>query len=102
MIAPLDVERRVVEQELNDFIGVGAAVKKVADNVQMVYRETLDERRERDNELIAVLNADDRVQNALVVGKLVAVLVRQSVQQLIDDIAEFFRHRLSDLGARIL
>ena len=102
VIAPLDVERGVVEQELNDFIGVGAAVKKVADNVQVIHRETLDERRERDNELIAVLNADDRVQNALVVGKLVAVLVRQSVQQLIDDIAEFFRHRLSDLGARIL
>ena len=102
VVAPLDVERVVVHEQLYDFIGVRAAVKEIADNVQVIHREPFNERRERNDEFVAVLDADNRVEYALMVGKLIAVLVRQSVQKLVYDVAELARHGLSHLGTRVL
>ena len=102
VVAPLDVERVVVHEQLYDFIGIRTAVKEIADNVQVIHREPFNERRERNDEFVAVLDADNRVEYALMVGKLIAVLVRQSVQKLVYDVAELARHGLSHLGTRVL
>ena len=81
---------------------VGASVKQVSHDVEMIHRKALDKIRQGLDELIAVLDPDDGVKNTLVIRLLVVPLVRKGMKQLVDDIGKFLRHGLSHLGTGVL
>ena len=78
-----------------------AAVVDVADDVQMVDDKTLDQMAERDDTLLCPSDADDRVEDRLVV-RFLGVARFAFRQQLFQDVIEALRQGLAHLGTRVL
>ena len=100
MVAPLKIKRMVGSEQIKNTVGGVAAVKDIADNVQAVYRQPLDQRRERNHKIIRA-KPNYRVQDTAVIAHLVIVLVLLGMEQLVYDISVLLGHRLAHLGARV-
>ena len=100
MVAPLDVHVVEIHQLVHDDVGPGAAVEDVADDVEAVDGQILDQFTEGDDKFVRHPDFDDGVENLAVVHILVAVPVIH-VEQLVDDVGKFHRHLFADLGAGV-
>lgn len=78
----------------------GAAVKNVADDVQLVYRQTGDEIRERHDEPVGNAGLDHAVDDAFKIPALVGIVL-VGVNELFDNIGIFLRQTGSHLDAGI-
>ena len=85
MVAPLDVDIVVVEDHVENRVGTAAAVEEVADDVQMIDGETLDEHAERLDEARAAVDLHDGREEAAMVLRLRRVLLGARVKKLDDD-----------------
>ena len=101
VVAPLNVHAVVVQQGVHDDIRPGAPVKDVAHDVQVVHRQALDDAGHRLDEAGGLADADDGVDDVLVVIPLVGLLV-VGVEQLVDDVGVVLGQSLSHLGAGVL
>ena len=78
-----------------------AAVVNVTNDVQLVYRETLDHGRERFDERDAAARAHRRIDDGAIVGFLVDAMAIFG-QKLLDDVGELAWHGAADFGVRVL
>ena len=101
MVTPLDIKVVECAQDVHNLVGAGTTVKHVAQDVQLVDGELLDEVTNGDNEVVGTASADDGVHNNVDIGLLVAV-GGVLVQQLLDDVGKTAGQRLVDLRAGIL
>ena len=101
VVAPLDVHAVVVQQGVHDNIRPWTAVEDIAHDVQMVHRQALDDAGHRLDEAGGLADADDGVDDVLVVIPLVGLLV-VGVEQLVDDVGIVLGQSLSHLGAGVL
>ena len=101
VVSPLDVKRMVARERVHDDVRVRPAVVDVADDVQMVDGEALDEQAQRLDERAHAVRADDGVDDGRVVGPLVhAVAILR--HELLDEVGEVLRQRLAHARARVL
>ena len=75
VVAPLHVDGVVSHEAVDDEVGARAAVEDVADEVQVVDGQALDERGQRADEVVGAAGVDDRADDALVVGQALLSLV---------------------------
>ncbi len=101
MVTPLDVKVVEPAQDIHDLVGAGATVIDVAQDVQHVDGELLDEVTHRDDEFIDAVSRDDGLDNHIDIGLLVGVAA-VLVQQLLDNVGEVLGQRLVNLGTAIL
>ena len=102
MVAPFDVHGMVVQKQIHDAVRVRASIIDIAHDVQPVHRQALDQPAQRHDELISAADVDQRVDDLLMVNELVVVLVRQGVEQLVQNVGVGRGRRLAHLGARVL
>ena len=101
MVAPLHVPIMVGGEGVHDEVGAGAAVVYVAEHVEHVDGEALDDVRYGYDEVVGAAGGYDGVYYHAYVGGLVGV-VGALVQQFLDDVREVAGQRLAHLGARVL
>ena len=102
VIAPLDVHRGMLHQQVQYGVGAVAAVEEVADDVQAVDGQALDEHGERDDEVGAAVNLYDGIEQALVVDELRVVRLGPRIHELDDDGGAALRDKAAHLRGRIL
>ena len=100
MIAPFDVDIRVLDEQIENLFRGRTAVEDVAHDVQTVDRQPLDQQRHRDDKVVGV-DLYDGLEDVVVVAHLILILVGLGVEELIDDIGVVGRGRLAHLGARV-
>ncbi len=101
VVAPLDIQAVIVRKGVHDGVGCGPAIIDVADDVQVVDREALDQAAELIDECGFLPGRDDGVDDGLVVALAVHRYV-VLVHELLDGVGEFLRERLAHLRARVL
>ena len=101
VVAPLDIDRVMVHQQVHDDIRARTAVKNVAHNMQMIDHQPLDEVAHRDDEFLGAVGFDDRGNDCIEVFTLVVNVVIL-VEKLVDDVTIPARQRAAHLGARVL
>ncbi len=101
VVPPLDVHVVEMHELVHNDVRPGAAVENIADNVQIVDGQILDQLAQGDDELVRHRVVDDGVDDLAVVNPLVVVVVIH-MEQLVDHIGELPRHLLSHLGAGVL
>ena len=100
VVAPLDVDRVVLTQRIQDHMRSRSSVKNVAHDMQMIDDQPLDQVAERYDKFLRPSDADDRVYDLVIVGLFVLNL-RLLRDQLFDDIGEILWQRLAHLGSGI-
>ena len=93
MIAPLNVKAVVSHQRVHDLIRSVSSVVNIAENMQMINDEPSHQPRKCFYEIVGIANADNSVDDLLVVGFLVRY-IRLFGDEFLDHIAEIFRHSL--------
>ena len=101
VIAPLDVEVVVVADRVHDNMRSRTAVVDVADDMQTVDGQALDEVTHRYDECVGPAGRDDGRDDLVEVGVFVGIGLGL-VEQFLDYVAEVFGERLVDLGAGVL
>ena len=101
VVAPLDVERVVGHEPVDDGVAMGTSVIEVSHDVHVVDSQPLDERGEAADEVAHAARLDDGVDDARVVGGPTRRLARARVEKLVDDVGVGDRHRLAHLGAGV-
>ena len=101
VVAPLQVNGVILHEAIEDLVGVVAAVEDVADEVEVVDREALDQGGEAHDEVVAGAGVHDRVNDAAVVALALVALAGGGVEQLVDDVGVLGWHGLAHLGARV-
>ena len=91
----------VLAQRVHDDVRTGAAVVDVAQDVQLVDGQALDDVRDGHDEIVGTSSRDDSVHNDGHVGRLILV-VRAFVQQFLDDVGKLLGQRLAHLAAGVL
>ena len=100
VIPPLDIDRMVVEQFIEDDMGSRPPIVNIADDVQMGDGEALNQLGEGDGQLGALTHGDNRADERLVVA--VSIPGRfVGGEQILDDIGKNGRQQLADIGARV-
>ena len=102
VVAPLNVQAVVIQQKVDDAVGLPAPVVDVADDMKVVDGQALDERGQGFDELVPVFQGQDGVIYFFMITKLVVVLVLLLVNQLVEDVGEIPRHGLADFRAGVL
>ena len=92
----------VVQKQIHDAVRVRASIIDIAHDVQPVHRQALDQPAQRHDELISAADVNEGVNDLLMVNELVVVLVRQGVEQLVQNVGVGRGRRLAHLGARVL
>ena len=100
MVAPLDVDVVEVAERVHNKVCARTAVVNVAEDVQAVNGQALDEIAEGDDEVVGAARADDGADDDVEVGLLV-VVVGTLVQQLFYNIGVFLGQALAHLRAGI-
>ncbi len=90
----------VLTHGVKDDMCTGTAVEDVAEDVQLVNGQSLDDVADGDDEIVCTTSGDDGVNNDVDIGGLVGV-VRAFVEQFLDDVGEIFRQGFPHLGARV-
>ena len=101
VVAPLDVERVVGHEPVDDVVAMGASVIEVSHDVHVVDSQPLDECGEAADEVAHAARLDNGVNNARVVGGPTRRLARARVEKLVDDVGVGDGHRLAHLGAGV-
>ena len=101
VVPPLEIHVVKPQQRIEDDVRAGAAVEEIAQNVDAVDSEPLDEIAEGDDEVARPLGGDDCGDDAVVVRLLVLHLLLLA-EQLLDDIGIVVRELLAHARARIL
>ena len=101
MIAPLNIEAVVLHQLVHDVVGPASPVVDIAEDMQMIDRQLRNQLRERNNKDIGALDADNRIDDLLVVRLLVLDVVLLG-DQLLDDKCKVIRQLISHLLTRVL
>ena len=89
------------DQQIHDFIGIFAAVVYIADDMQRIDGEPLDQPRHRIDELFRPAQFDDGGENFAVICLFVEI-VAIHIDQFVDDIVEISGQSLAHLAARVL
>ena len=100
VVAPLDIKVVVVAQDVHDFIRAGTAVIDVAQEVQHINGQLLNQVTHGDNEFIYTMGRNDGLDNHIDISLLVWVTT-MLVQKLLDDIREILGQCLVNLGTAI-
>ena len=100
MVAPLDVPRVILAQGVQYDVGPGPPVEDVAQDVQLVDGQTLDDVAYRNDKVVSTSRRDDRVYDDRHVCSLVNV-IRTLVQQFLNDVCKLLRQRLAHFRTRI-
>ncbi len=90
----------IVAQGVKYDMGTGTSVIDVAQQMELVYTEALDDIAERDDEVVCTTGGYDGVYDDIHVGCLVGV-VRALVKQLLDDMTEIMGECLANFGTGI-
>ena len=96
VVAPLDVQVVIGAQDVHDFVGALATVEHIAQNVQTVDGELVDEVAHGDDEVVGTACADDGAHNHVDIALLVGV-AGALMQQLLDDVREVAGQGFCDL-----
>ena len=96
VVAPFYVDAGVLYQQFDDLVRRIAAVKDVADDMQTVYRQPLDQLSQRDHKAVGV-DTQDGLEDLIVISYLIVVLVGLGVHQLVDDVRKVLRHGFAHL-----
>ena len=102
VVAPLDIDVVIVEEHVEDRVGTATAVEEIADDVQAVDGEPLDEHAERLDEARAAVDLHDRREEAAMVLRLRRVLLGARVKKLDDDGLVSLGDEAAHLARRIL
>ena len=100
MVAPLDIHIVELHQLFHNDICSGSPVKDIADDMEIVDGQVLDQVAQRLDELRAHFAVDDGADDLIVVYLLVFIAVIH-MDQLVDDISECRRHFLTHLGSGV-
>ena len=100
VVAPLDIEGMVIHQAVHDFIRLRTAVKDVADDVEMINNEPLNQLCHGNDEVLGASDFEDSLDDRLVVCFFVEHL-RLFGDQLLDDIAIIRRQGFPHFGAGV-
>ena len=100
MVTPLNVEIVEVAQHIHDFVRTGATVIDVAQEVEHVDGQLLDEVTHGNDEVINAMCRYDGLDNHVHIGLLVGIAA-VLVQKLLDDVGEVLRQCLVNLGAAV-
>ncbi len=97
---PLYIEMMVVAEGIHNNMGTRTAVVDIADHMQDVDRQALDQVAHGDDEVIGPAGRDDRVDDLVHISRLIR-FDRRLMQQLLDDIGELLRQGLAHLRTGI-
>lgn len=100
MVAPLDVECLASEQVVHDDVCSRSAVEDVAQDVELVNAELLDDVADGYDEIAHLTGLYDGLNNAMDVGLLV-IVVGAFVQQFLNNIGKSDGQGLADFASRI-
>ena len=101
VVAPLDIDRVVVHQHVHDDVCAWAAVEDIADDVQVVDDQPLDQIAHGDDEFLGAVGFDDGRDDRIEIFAFVINIV-VFVEKFIDDVAVPARQRAAHLGTRVL
>ena len=97
VIAPLHVHRVILAECIQNDMRSRPPVENISHNVQMVDHQPLDQVAQRDDKFLRPANADDGVDD-LVIICLFILHLRLLCDQFLNDIGKVFGQRLSHLG----
>ena len=101
MIAPLDIPIMVIAEDIHDMMRSVSSVEDVAQDMERVDGQSLDQVTECCNESVGTAGTDNGIDDhfriCLLVGKHGVFM-----QQFLDDVRELFRKRLAYFGTGIL
>ena len=100
MVAPLNVEIVVACQGVHNLPGTGTTIEDVANDVEGIDDEAVDEIADGDDESLAASHFDHRVDNSVVVVLSVGFGLGL-VEKLGDDVGEFRIEKLLEFRASI-
>lgn len=100
MVAPLDVKVVIVAERIHDEMGTGTTVVDVADEMQRVDDQALDEVAQGDDELVRAVRLDDGADDDVEILVFVR-FVGGFVEKFLDDVGELRRQRLLHFRAGI-
>ena len=100
MIAPLNVEVVALCQIVHDDVRSWSAVEYIAQDVQLVDAQALDDRTDGYDEVLRLPGLYDALDDAVEIGILV-IIARTLVQHLLYDVGKLFGQRLTHLAARV-
>ena len=95
MVTPLDVDVVMTDEVFHNNIGTRSAVKYIADDMEMIYNQSLNDMADYTDKFRRLTHTDNGVQNVVVVFLLVVNGV-VSVQQFVKNIGVAVRYRLTD------
>ena len=84
MVAPLNIDRVVVDQRIHDQMRAGATIKNIADDMQPGDSQPLDQLRQRNHKSSRCAGFDDGADDALAIGALLLVAFR-GLQQFFEN-----------------
>ena len=99
VVAPLDIEGMVIHQAVHDFIRLRTAVKDVADDVEMINNEPLNQLCHGDDEVFGAADFEDGLDDRLVVCFFIEHL-RLFGDQLLDDIRVYLEETILQTSIR--
>ena len=100
MVPPLNIHAVIFLQGIQNNVRPRSPVKNIPDNMQMINHQPLNQFAQCDNKSRRTANADNRMDNFIIVGFLVLDF-RLFCDQLLDNIRKIFWQCFSDLGAGI-
>ena len=101
MVSPLNVHGMVIHQGVQDEVRTGTAIVDIADDMQVINDQTLNQGAERNDELSCPVERNDGREDGFIIGFLV-VPIFPLHQQFFQYIVKTGGQRLPYLGARIL
>ena len=101
VVAPLDIVVVIVAQGLHDQVCARAAVVDVADDVERVDDQPVDDIADGGDEVVRPAGGDDRVDDRHHVAALVLIVLDPFVKEFFDNIGILFREGLADLRTGI-
>ncbi len=100
MVPPLDIHIMELHQLVHDDVRPGAPVEDIADDMEIIDGQVLDQVAQGDDELVPHLDIQDRVQDLAVIDLFIFIIIIH-MEELIDRIGKFLGHLLSYLRAGI-
>ena len=98
VVAPLDINGRMLHEKVEDAVRAVAAVVEIADDVDALHREPLDQRTERLNIVWPAADLHNGLNQLAVVRKLCLIVLGTRAQQLHNDRLIAFRDVVAHLA----
>ena len=101
MISPLDINRWVLEKQINDLVRFRAPVIDIAHDMKPVYRELFDGIGQRNDDLFSIIMAYDRIEDLIIIS-IQVMEVDPCGKQLLYDVGIAGIKGLTELGTSVL